>query len=152
MNLVLTEANFKETIEKNPKILVFFYRETGCSFCTKMKPIMEKYEETNAVGWYALGDQPDSVTEGLVKNFPTFVAYVDGKQVGVQEGSMPIEQLDLTFTPEKIKAKHVPIAQAKTMDLIVEEANAIDAIAPLKAHLNEVRAELKKRRELVDGV
>ena len=148
----LNEENFAEYVLGTPKLLVFFYREKGCSFCDKMKPIVEKYGESNSVGWYALGQSPDSVTEGLVKNFPTFVAYENGKMVGSQEGAMPLEQLDLTFTPDKIKPKQIPIVKAKLVALLTEEANLIDSIAPLKAHLIEVQAEIKARRDMANGL
>jgi len=148
----LNAENFADTIMANPKILVFFYREKGCSFCGKMKPIVAEYEKTNVVGWYELGPQPDSVTEGLVKNFPTFVAYENGKMVGSQEGAMPLEKLALTFTPEKLPAKQVPIVKAKLLELLTEEANLIDSIVPLKAHLLQVQAEIKARRDLANGL
>jgi hypothetical protein len=156
MIIELNEKNFKEEVSKQDKILVFFYRETGCSFCTKMKPVVAKYAESNVVGMYKLGQAPDSVTEDIVERFPTFMAYEKGLAVGKQEGSMSIEQLALTFTPDKIQAKSqdprqpgpLTIETAPLVGLLTEEANLIDQIGPLKEHLTKVRAEIKRRKQL----
>lgn len=156
MILELNENNFKEEILKHPKVLVFFYREKGCSFCTKMKPIVKEYAETNVVGYYSLGNSPDSVTEGVVERFPTFVAYVNGLAVGKQEGSMSLEQLDLTFTPEKIvraapQQAPLEISKAPLIQLLTDEANLIDQIGPMRSHLAKIQAEIKRRQKLAMG-
>jgi hypothetical protein len=154
MILELIESNFKKHISEQNKILVFFYREKGCSFCDKMKPVVAEYAKNNVVGYYALGNSPDSITSGLVDRFPTFVAYEKGLAVGKQEGVLTVEQLDLTFTPDKIPEKQagqvqqpVTIEQAPLMQLITEEATTIDQIAPLMTHLKAVRAEIRRRKK-----
>lgn len=153
MILELNEKNFKDQINDKDKILVFFYIEKGCSFCDKMKPIVAKYAESNTVGMYKLGQAPDSITEDIVQRFPTFVAYEKGLAVGKQEGAMSIEQLALTFTPDKIPSKDpgpqpgpVTIETAPMVQLLTEEANLIDQVAPLLDHLAKVRAEIRRRK------
>jgi thiol-disulfide isomerase/thioredoxin len=154
MILELNEDNFKNHVSEQEKILVFFYREKGCSFCDKMKPVVAEYAKDSVVGYYKLGNSPDSITSGLVDRFPTFVAYEKGLAVGKQEGAMSIEQLALTFTPEKLQAKStqqqpVSILQAPLVQLLTEEANVIDQIAPLMTYLKEVRAEIRRRKKAV---
>ena len=87
MIIELNEENFKQEVSAQEKILVFFYREKGCSFCAKMKPVVEQYAENNVVGFYKLGAQPDSINEEFpIQRFPTFYAFVDGKAVGIGAG------------------------------------------------------------------
>jgi len=152
------EKNFDELVLKSQDpVLVMFYREKGCSFCDSMKPIIEKYAEAHPevkVVKYALAQQPDSVNvEYPVKRFPTFYAFKDGKVVGTQEGAMPMDQLHLTFTPDKIPAKpqvsQVPVAKATMAQLLTEEANLLDAIASIRGHYMEVKREINKRRKAV---
>lgn len=143
--LVLNEANFKEALKENPKLLVLFYREKGCSHCDKLKPIFESYSESSeeVCGMYKLGNAPDSIaTSDLVQKFPTIVSYLEGKILNVETG----DNVDLSkmFTP-----KNVPVSQAPLAQLLLDEAALIDAIYPMKLHLEEIQKEIKKRRDLV---
>lgn len=149
--LELNENNFKEETAKHPQLLVFFYREKGCSFCDKMKPVFESHNAPYMKAKYALGSAPDSITQGLVERFPTFVAYAYGEMIAKQEGVLSPEQLDATFEPEKLKPKQVPVKQAPMSALLNDEALLIDQIYPLKMALKEVQDEIKARREIVNG-
>jgi hypothetical protein len=149
--LELNEKNFNEELARHPQALVFFYREKGCSFCDKMKPIFESHNAPYIKAKYQLGPAPDSVTDGLVERFPTFVAYAYGEMIAKQEGVLTAEQLDNTFEPEKIKPKQVPIKQASMQMLMSDEANLIDQIYVLKLNLKEVQDEISARRNLVNG-
>jgi len=147
----LNEKNFKEELAKHPQALVFFYREKGCSFCDKMKPIFESHNAPYIKAKYALGAMPDSITEGLVERFPTFVAYAYGEKIAKQEGVLTGEQLDNTFNPEAIAPKKLSVKEAPMLTLLTDEANLIDQIAPLKRLLKEIRDEIDFRRSLVNG-
>lgn len=149
--LELNEKNFKEELSKHPQALVFFYREKGCSFCDKMKPVFEEHNAPYIKAKYALGAAPDSITAGLVERFPTFVAYAYGEKIAKQEGVLSGEQLDQTFNPESIKPKQVSVKQAPMSALLSDEALLIDQIYPLKLALKELQDEIKARRELVNG-
>jgi hypothetical protein len=149
--LELNEQNFKEELSKHPQALVFFYREKGCSFCDKMKPVFESHNAPYIKAKYALGQAPDSITEGLVERFPTFVAYAYGEKIAKQEGVLSGEQLDNTFNPEAIKPKQVSVKQASLAMLLSDEALLLDQIYPLMLSLKEIQAEIKARRELVNG-
>jgi thiol-disulfide isomerase/thioredoxin len=143
--LVLNESNFNEALKENSKLLVLFYREKGCSFCDKMKPIFEAHSESaeEVCGMYALGNAPDSIaTQELVKSFPTIVSYVNGQIMNVETGANV--DLKKMFAP-----KNIPVSQAPLAQLLADEAALIDAIYPMKLHLEEIQKEIKKRRELV---
>ncbi len=145
----LKEENFIQSVASHAKVLVMFYREKGCSFCDKMKPVFEDLEESGFVkAKYELGDAPDSVTQGLIERFPTFVAYANGEFVAKQEGVLTPEQLVNTFSPEKLPKKAIPLEKATMAQLLIDEAALIDQIYPLKDHLNKIRAEIEKRRNV----
>jgi len=147
MILILNETTFEKALQDNPKLLVFFFREKGCSFCDKMKPIIHELgneEKDYVLAEYALGTSPDSINAKYpIERFPTLYAFVDGKVVGKQEGSMPKEQVALTFTPEKLPPKQIPITNLSMLQLMTDEANLIDQIAPIRAHLAKVQKEIK---------
>lgn len=147
----LNEQNFKEELAKHPQALVFFYREKGCSFCDKMKPIFEEHNAPYVKAKYHLGPTPDSVTQGLVERFPTFVAYAYGEVISKQEGVLTGEQLDNTFNPEAIAPKKLSVKEAPLLTLLTDEANLIDQIAPLKRLLQEIRDEINFRKALAHG-
>ena len=144
--LKLNEQNFKAEIS-GKKIVVMFYRESGCSFCDKAKPIFEAYQG-NEKGMYALGQVPDSINEEFpIERFPTFYAFEDGKVAGKFEGVPTHEKLDALFKPGET-AKPTKIEDFAMPVLVSDELLLIDQIAKLKGHLNAVQAEIKKRREL----
>lgn len=153
--LELNEKNFKE-LTATGKVLVFFYREKGCSFCDQMKPIVEGLEDLVIdfdVAKYKLGAAPDTVTQGLVESFPTFAAYEDGKLVGVQVGAMSEEKLLQTFEngfPQK-KPTQIPIEKASLAQLITDEMSLIDQIGPMRKHLAKIQKEIEKRKKLAMG-
>jgi thiol-disulfide isomerase/thioredoxin len=141
--LELNESNFKE-LTATGKVLVFFYREKGCSFCDQMKPIFDSLAGDFQKAKYALGQMPDSVTSGLVEKFPTFAAYVDGQLVNKEEGAMSAEKLSAIFD----RKKSVKIEEAPLMTLMNDEAVLIDQIYGLRKHLNAIQKEIKARREI----
>ena len=149
--LILNEKNFKEELSKHPQVLVFFYREKGCSFCDKMKPVFESHNAPYVKAKYELGPTPDSVTGGLIERFPTFVAYAYGEMIAKQEGVLSGEQLDNTFSPEKLAPKIIPVKDAPMQILVADEMKLIDQIYGLKLALNEVQAEIQKRKSIVNG-
>lgn len=148
----LNEENFKEETVQG-KVLVFFYRESGCSFCDKMKPIFEELDGDFVKAKYKLGSGPDSITGDIVKNFPTFAAYVDGKLVGTQEGAMSAEKCAATFVNGFIesKPKQVSLDKAAYSQLLADEAFLIDQIGPMRMHLAKVQKEIAKRKKLAMG-
>lgn len=156
MKIIVDEKSFAKQIKETAKALVFFYVEKGCSFCDTMKPIMDELSNDHDIMFYKCGDdlktaKPDSVTGKMVKTFPTFAAYIDGELVGQQAGGMSAEQVMLTFTPDLLPKKAKPLAQATMIELMTDEANLIDQIAPLRAHLAKVQKEMEKRKKQAMG-
>ncbi len=145
----LTESNFRQAIAEHKKVIVMFYREKGCSFCDKMKPVFEELEESGFVkAQYELGAAPDSITQGLIERFPTFVAYENGEFVAKQEGVLSAEQVVNTLSPDKLPKKAIPLEKATMLQLMADEAALIDQIYPLKDHLTKIRAEIERRRNV----
>lgn len=143
--LILNEQNFKTALEENQKLLVLFYREAGCIHCDNMKPIFEDHSKISEeiCGLYKLGNAPDSIaTQELVQKFPTIVSYLNGKILNIESGTNV--DLKKMFVP-----KEIPVNQAPLTQLIADESALIDAIYPMKLHLEEIQKEIKKRRELV---
>lgn len=150
--LELNAQNFKEET-KEGKVLVFFYREKGCGFCDKMKPVFEELEGDFKKAKYAVGQDVDPIAQELAPVVPTFAAYVDGKLVGMQLGSMSPEKVIKTFEngfPEK-KAQAIPLDQASMMQLLTDEATLIDKIGPMRSHLAKIQKEIERRKKLALG-
>jgi thiol-disulfide isomerase/thioredoxin len=150
--LELNEKNFAENVAEG-KTLVFFYRESGCSFCDKAKPVFEELEGDFKKAKYKLGPQADSVTNGLVFNFPTFGAFVDGKLVGSQEGFMSAEKMAATFEAGifQPKPKAIPLEQANSVQLMNDRLHLIDQIGPLRKHLAMIEKEIARREKMALG-
>lgn len=151
----INEGNYEQEVTKSEKpVLLMFYRESGCSNCAHMKPIFEEYEKANPeikCVRYKLG-KPDGVTQKFqFKVVPAFFAFIEGKPVGGQEGIVSMEDLHLTFTPELIKPKHVPIEKASLQQLMTDELALIDQIASLRKHLKKVQKEISERKQWAMG-
>ena len=156
MKIIVDEKSFKDQIKAYNKVLVFFYVEKGCSFCDQMKPIMDELSNENDIFFYKCGDdlktaKPDSVTGKFVKSFPTFAAYEGGELIATQAGGMSAEQVMMTFTPDLLPKKQKSLAQATMLELLTDEANLIDQIAPLRSHLAKVQKEMEKRKKQAMG-
>jgi thiol-disulfide isomerase/thioredoxin len=156
MKIIVDEKSFKDQIKAYPKALAFFYVEKGCSFCDQMKPIMDELSNEHNILFYKCGDdlktaKPDSITGKFVKAFPTFAAYENGEFIASQSGGMSAEQVMNTFDPDLIPKKAKPLAQASMLELLTDEANLIDQIAPLRSHLAKVQKEIEKRKKQAMG-
>lgn len=151
MKIELNKENFKEEIAKHQAILVYFYQEKGCRFCDLMKPYMDKYSEENVLGMYKLGDFPDAITKEFCPNqaVPKYWAFVEGQPVGFQSGAMPIEDVVLAFTPDKIPPKQLPLEKMSLTNLVADEMAMIDAVAPMMSHLKKIQKEIKKRKMML---
>lgn len=150
--LELNAQNFKEET-KEGKVLVFFYREKGCGFCDKMKPIFEELEGDFKKAKYAVGQDVDPIAQELAPVVPAFAAYLDGKLVGLQFGSMAPEKVIKTFEngfPEK-KAKGISVKEATMSQLLADEAALIDQIGPMRSHLAKVQKEIERRKKMATG-
>lgn len=143
--MILNEGNFKESIA-GKKVIVMFYREEGCSFCTQAKPVFAEYAEQSQYecAMYVLGSVPDKVNQEFpIERFPTFYAFDNGQAVNKIEGVPSFEKLDAMFAPKQLKIEEAPLSL-----LIQDECKLIDQVAAIKIHLNLVQAEIKKRKEL----
>lgn len=145
--LELNEKNFEEEIKNYPKLLVMFYRESGCIHCDKAKPLFEEYSKNadTACAMYKLGQKPDSINAKYpVENFPTFYAFQNGEVANSVVGhTQPFSEMFIK-KPKIFKVQEAPMSV-----LVQDQMNLTDQIYNLKAQLNEVTKEINKRRELV---
>jgi len=149
--LELNEQNFDQAVKENEQMLVFFYREKGCSFCDKMKPVVEEYSKNRpfTVAKYALGQVPDSVNEKFpIEPFPTFYAFQKGQVIGKTEGVKTAQELDALFNP---RPKVVPVEEAPLAMLLNDEIKIMDMVYPMLQDLKKIQAEIKKRRDAFNG-
>jgi hypothetical protein len=70
------------------------------------------------------------------------------KIVGYWSGPLNADQIPLVFTPEKLPHRPMQVSAMTMVQLMTEEANIIDRIAPMREQLGKVQAEIKKRKKL----
>lgn len=94
--------NYTEEIKSVPVVLVEFYA-TWCPHCQKMMPVVEdiktKLADHLKVVQLDIDKNEDLANQEKVQSIPTFLLYVDGKQVMRETGEMTEEAL-----LQKIKA------------------------------------------------
>lgn len=158
--LVLTEKNFKEQIQKYPKVLVMFYRDKGCQFCDITKPeflsIDESKEKDFQCAKYEITQMmelfPDAVMQSLgIKMWPTFVAFENGNAVGFFEGALKADLIPKVFTSHLLPQKRKHPKSLKLVDLKVLEMNLIDQLSELNEYFGMVKVEIERREKLANG-
>ena len=94
--------NYTEEIKSAPVVLVEFYA-TWCPHCQKTMPIVEDIKTRLAdnlkVIQFDIDKNEELADQEKVQSIPTFILYVDGKQVMRESGEMTEEAL-----LQKIKA------------------------------------------------
>lgn len=94
--------NYTEEIKSAPVVLVEFYA-SWCPHCQKMMPIVADIKTRLAdnlkVLQFDIDKNEDLADQEKVQSIPTFLLYVDGKQVMRESGEMTEEAL-----LQKIKA------------------------------------------------
>ncbi|MDE6230242.1 MAG: thioredoxin family protein [Muribaculaceae bacterium] len=88
--------NYTQEITSAPIVLVEFYA-TWCPHCRKMMPIVEDIKTLLAdnlkVVQYDIDKNEELANEQSIQSLPTFLLYVDGKEVMRETGEMPAEVL-----------------------------------------------------------
>lgn len=96
----INKENFISEVSTG-KVLVVFYRPTGCGNCDKMKPVIEEYSTAHPeikVCMYACGAAQDEVTQVYqFKMFPGIFSFVDGKPVRGYSGVVTKDALEGVF-------------------------------------------------------
>ena len=94
--------NYTEEIKSAPVVLVEFYA-SWCPHCQKMMPIVADIKtrlvDNLKVLQFDIDKNEDLANQENVQSIPTFILYVDGKQVMRETGEMTEEVL-----LQKIKA------------------------------------------------
>ena len=88
--MILTDNNFKETLEGNRLILVDFWAE-WCGPCKKVSPILDEISNDTGllVGKLNVDENPKKSLEFSVSSIPTMVLFKDGQPVKTIVGAKP---------------------------------------------------------------
>jgi len=99
----VNEKNFQEMIEKSTdKMVVMFYRESGCPNCDRTKPVFEEFAKKNpnikCFKYKCEGDKPDSVTSNYqFRMFPGIFSFDRWQCVRGFSGEVNMERLNQIF-------------------------------------------------------
>lgn len=92
--MLVTDANFDETIKANSTILVDFWAE-WCGPCRMLTPVLEEISNETGllVGKLNVDENPEKTKEFGVKSIPSMVLFRDGSPVHTVVGAMPKHRL-----------------------------------------------------------
>ena len=90
--VVLTDANFDETIKSDKPVLVDFWAE-WCGPCKMIGPAVEElardYEGKAVVGKLNVDENPEVTARFGVRSIPTLLVFKNGQIVDKQVGAVP---------------------------------------------------------------
>ena len=90
--LVLTDANFDETIKSDKPVLVDFWAE-WCGPCKMIGPAVEElagdYEGKSVVAKLNVDENPQVTARFGVRSIPTLLVFKNGQIVDKQVGAVP---------------------------------------------------------------
>lgn len=110
----LDSKSFKEEIGSKSESLVMLYRN-GCGWCDRQFPVLAEFEEKNKNVFVAKIDaEKNSDLREELKIFsgtPTFIKFVDGKEVGGWVGFVDLQKMEENFKNPKPLDHSKPMPQ-----------------------------------------
>jgi thioredoxin 1 len=95
--ITVTDATFKETIEKNPAVVIDCWAP-WCGPCRMVSPIVDEMARDNSgritFGKLNVDENPDVTCNYNIMSIPTLLVFKDGKLVDRIVGAMPRPMLE----------------------------------------------------------
>jgi len=95
--IIVTDATFKETIEKNPAVVIDCWA-AWCGPCRMVSPIVDEMARDNSgritFGKLNVDESPDVTCTYNIMSIPTLLVFKDGKLVDRIVGAMPRPMLE----------------------------------------------------------
>jgi thioredoxin 1 len=88
--MIVTDANFQESLNQNSLILVDFWAE-WCGPCKRLSPILDEISKDNGlvVGKLNIDENPEKTLEYSIHSIPTMVLFKSGQPVKTITGAKP---------------------------------------------------------------
>lgn len=95
--ITVTDATFKETLEKNPAVVIDCWAP-WCGPCRMVSPIVDEMAHDNSgritFGKLNVDENPDVTCNYNIMSIPTLLVFKDGKLVDRIVGAMPRPMLE----------------------------------------------------------
>jgi thioredoxin 1 len=88
--MIVTDANFQESLNQNSLILVDFWAE-WCGPCKRLSPILDEISKDSGllVGKLNIDENPEKTLEYSIHSIPTMVLFKSGQAVKTITGAKP---------------------------------------------------------------
>lgn len=101
--IVLTDANFDETIKSDKPVLVDFWAE-WCGPCKMIGPVVEElageYDGKAVIGKLNVDENPGVTARFGIRSIPTLLVFKSGQIVDKQVGAVPKSVLAQKLTAQ----------------------------------------------------
>ena len=150
---MLTKETFEEEVLKSDKpVLIRFYLEEGCGFCTQYAPVFEAFAKSHpeikclSVARKNTKEPMGEIEiEHGIEKYPTTVAYDKGEKINSVLGMQTASQLvELTKTIQNISDAELT---GSILDFNIEKAKKTKELFEISSALETMAAEMNRRNE-----